>query len=102
MNYVWFKIIPLVFGPVYLVSFYMGWTLFYFYPETSSFYWTAHPDDGPAILWYGWLTNAALASLGAALVVPRRLADGVPSRVIWLAPVVLVAAILAYESRWFL
>jgi hypothetical protein len=102
VNYASFKIVPLVFGPVYLASFYMGWTFFYFYPETSTFYWAAHPDDGPAILWYGWLTNATLASLVTAVVVPHRLADRVPSGVIWLAPVVLVAAILAYESRWFL
>ena len=101
MKYASFKTIPLVFGPVYLLSFYMGWTFFYYYPETSAFHWTAHPDDGPAILRYGWLTNAALASLGVALAVPRRLADRVTNGVVWLGPVVLVAAILAYESRWF-
>ena len=102
MSYASFKTIPLVFGPVYLASFIMGWTFIYYYPETSTFYWTAHPDDGPAIMWYGWLANGALASLAAAVIVPRRLADRVPSRLVALAPVLLTVAIMIYESRWFL
>ena len=102
MSYSSFKTIPLVFGPVYFASFVLGWTFIYFYPETNRFYWTAHPDDGPAILWYGWLTNAALASLAAAVIVPRRVADRLPSRLVALAPVLLTVVILIYESRWFL
>jgi hypothetical protein len=102
VSYASLKTIPLVFGPVYFASFIMSWTFIYYYPETSTFYWQAHPDDGPAILWYGWLVNGALASLAAAVIVPRRLADRLPNRLVALAPVLLTVAILIYESRWFL
>jgi hypothetical protein len=76
--------------------------LFRYYPETNAFYWTDHPEDGPAILWYGWLATAALVSIPLALIVPRRVADRLWNGLLWLVPVGSIVAIFIHESRWFL
>ena len=59
------KIFSLLFGVVYATVFYMEWALFRYYPETQSFYLTQHREDGPAILWYGWLAVATIVSAAA-------------------------------------
>jgi hypothetical protein len=97
------KIFSLLFGAIYYASVWqVDWALFYYYPETNKFYLTAHPDDGAAILWYGWLATAALVSVPLALLVPRRIADRVSNELLWLIPVGAIVAIFYHESRWFL
>ncbi len=95
------KIFSLLFGLVYLVVFYMEWAIFRYYPETQTFYLKNHPDNGPAILWYGWLAAAAIVSAAAALVVPRRLAERIPNEWIWEISLVLIVAMFIYEKQWF-
>jgi hypothetical protein len=72
------KIFTLLFGPLYVICFYVDIALFRYYPETAEFHWRMTEGVGPAILWYGWLAVAALASAAIAVVV-----------------------ILTYEVRWF-
>ena len=70
------KVFSLLFGAIYYFCVWkIDWALFYYYPETKRWYLTAHPNDGAAILWYGWLATAALISIPIALLVPRRIAD---------------------------
>ena len=97
------KIFSLLFGAIYYTCVWqIDWALFYYYPETSKFYLTAHADDGPAILWYGWLATAALVSIPVALLVPRRVADRVWNDLSWLVPIGSIVAIFIHESRWFI
>ena len=70
--------------------------------KRARFYLTAHADDGPAILWYGWLATAALMSIPVALLVPRRIADRVWNELSWLVVVGSIVAIFIHESRWFI
>ena len=96
------KIFSLLFGAVYYACVYkVDWALFYYYPETNAFYLRAHPDDGPAVLWYGWMATSALVSIPLALIVPRRIADRLWNGLLWLVPIGTVVAIFIHESRWF-
>ncbi len=96
------KIFTLVFGIMYCVAFYMEWALFRYYPETNAFHLAMHPEDGPAILWYGWLAFALVVSAVAGLIVPSRLVDRLWSGLFWVVPVGTVLVVLFYEKRWFL
>jgi hypothetical protein len=62
---------------------------------------TAQVNDGPAILWYGWLATAALISVPAALVIPRRIADRVWDDLSWVVAIGAILAVFFHESRWF-
>jgi hypothetical protein len=95
------KVFSILFGVVYSVCFYMEWALFRYYPETNRFYLTMHPEDGPAILWYGWVTSALLISGAAAFIVPRRMAERVSDDTVWLVPVAMMVVILIYHRQWF-
>ena len=79
VSYPSLKIFSLLFGVVYATVFYMEWALFRYYPETNSFYLAQHREDGPAILWYGWLVAAAIVSAAVAFLVPRRMAERLPN-----------------------
>ena len=101
MKYSSAKIFSLLFGALYVVCFYVDIALFRYYPEVGEFHWQMTPDAGPAILWYGWLAVAALASAAVALLVPAKLADRLWSGWVWLSPLITVIVILIYETRWF-
>ncbi len=92
-----------VFGLVYTVCFYRNWALFRFYPAYSQFsLGPLGPEAGPAILWYGWIGWAVLISAGAAVLVPRRLAERVGPTVVWATGAAVLLGILIYERRWFI
>jgi hypothetical protein len=95
------QIFSILFGIVYLTCFYMDWAPFRYYPEVSAFYLSVHREAGPAILWYGWVTAAAVVSAAIAFAVPRRLAERLGPAWAWIVPVVTVIGILIYEKRWF-
>lgn len=95
------KIFSLLFGLVYAIVFYMEWAIFRYYPETNAFYLKAHPDNGPAILWYGWLAAATVVSAVVALIVPRSLADKVSPEAVWGVQILLVVVMFIYEKQWF-
>ena len=95
------KIFSLLFGPTYYFCVWkIDWALFYYYPETKSWYLTPHPGDGAAILWYGWMATAALISIPIALLMPRRIADRIPNNLLWVVAGGTMAAIFLHESRW--
>jgi hypothetical protein len=93
-----------VFAVAYLVAYQAGLAPFRYYPAQGRFSTELLPaaSAGPPILWYGWLTTAALAALVIALLVPRRLADRVPPRIAWIAPLAVLIIMLIHERRWFL
>ena len=96
------EIFSMLFGIVYLTCFYMDWAPFRYYPDHRTFHVKITPQDGPAILWYGWVTAAAFVSAAIALLVPRRLAERLPPSWAWAVPLVIVVLLLVYERRWFM
>ena len=95
------QIFSMLFGIVYITCFYMDWAPFRYYPDARVFHLKHHPQDGPAILWYGWVAAAAAVSAGVALIVPQRLAERVGSAWTWLVPLLTIVGIFIYERRWF-
>ena len=96
------EIFSILFGIVYLTCFYMDWAPFRYYPETRRFHLRMTPQDGPAILWYGWVAAAAVVSAAIAASVPRRLAERLwPAWAAWAVPLIIVVLVLLYERRWF-
>ncbi len=91
----------MLFGIVYLTAFYLDWSPFRYYPETRAFHLKATPQDGPAILWYGWVASGVFGAAVLALLVPRTLADRLRPGWAWFVPLVIVVLLLIYERRWF-
>ena len=96
------EIFSMLFGIVYLTCFYMDWAPFRYYPDHRTFHLKVTPQDGPAILWYGWVTAAAFVSAAIALLVPRQLAERLGPGWAWAVPLVIVVLLLVYERRWFM
>ena len=92
----------MLFGIVYLTCFYMDWSPFRYYPDARTFHLKITPQDGPAILWYGWVTAAGAVSAAIALLVPRQLAERLPPGWTWVVPLGIVILMFAYERRWFM
>ena len=95
------QIFSSLFGIVYLTCFYMDWAPFRYYPDAIAFHFRPHPEAGPAILWYGWLTAASVVSAAIALAVPRRLSERLGPSWVWIVPLVTIIGVLIYEKRWF-
>ena len=95
------KIFSLLFGAMYILSFYMEWALFRYYPETAQFRWRNDASLGPAILWYGWMATAFLISAVPALLVPKSLGSRIPPSWLWIVPVVITVVTLIHERRFF-
>ena len=95
------EIFSMLFGIVYLTCFYMDWAPFRYYPDHRTFHVKVTPQDGPAILWYGWVTAAALVSAAIAGLVPRALAERMRPIWTWAVPLAIVILLLLYERRWF-
>ena len=91
----------MLFGIVYLTAFYMDWAPFRYYPDARTFHLKVTPQDGPAILWYGWVASAALVSAAVAAVVPRQLAQRLRPGWAWVVPLAIMVLMLLYERRWF-
>ena len=91
----------MLFGIGYLACFYLDWAPFRYYPDTRAFHLKATPQDGPAILWYGWVAAAIVISAVVAVLVPRSLAERLRPGWSWVVPLVIVILLLIYERRWF-
>jgi hypothetical protein len=94
-------VFSVVFGILYLVSFYYDLALFRYYPEVGEFHLLRNDRLGLVILWYGWIATSALASACIAFAVPRTLADRVTPSLAWIIPTAVVIGMLIYERRWF-
>lgn len=94
-------VFSLVFGILYVVSFYYDLALFRYYPEVSEFHLFRNDRLGVVILWYGWIATSALASACIAFAVPRTLADRISPGMAWMIPTATVIGMLLYERRWF-
>ena len=87
-----FAVFTLVASVVYVMAYNFGWQLFRYYPLINKVTLAAEPKtSGPAMMYYGWISTAALAGLAAALVVPNRFAARLPSSIAWIVPLALIA-----------
>jgi hypothetical protein len=92
-----------VFGVAYTFFVYNNLALVRFYPAYSQFVIAPlGPEAGPAILWYGWLANALIVSLVAALVVPRVLAAKVTPALVSGVGVAVLVVIVFLLRTWFI
>lgn len=97
------KIFSLIFGAIYMICFYYGWSPFMYYPLVNEFHLSSQPASaGPPILWYGWLATAAAISAAIAVLIPVRVTNRLGDAWYWIVPAVTLAVILVYERRWFL
>ena len=83
-------VFSIVFGILYLVSFYYDLALFRYYPEVSEFHLLRNDRLGVVILWYGWIATSALASACIAFAVPRTMADRLSPGWAWILPTAMV------------
>jgi hypothetical protein len=87
----------------YTCAYYFNWPLFTYFPTVNQILFFAHPQSGGLqILWYGWLSTAALIGAVVAFTVPHRWVERIPPDLCWLLAIVLIVALLAYEKRWFI
>ena len=94
-------VFSLVYGILYVVSFYYDLALFRYYPEVSQFHFLRNDSLGVVILWYGWIATSAFASACIAFAVPRAIADRLSPGWAWIIPTAVVIGTLIYERRWF-
>jgi hypothetical protein len=87
---------------VYTFAYYFDWALLRYYPLAGTVRWLSPPlpSDQP-ISWYGWLATAILSATVVASGTPKRVAQSIPADVAWLLPIMLIAATLLDEKRWF-
>ena len=59
------------------------------------------PNDGPGMLWYGWLAAGSVAGLTAVTLVPARWAARVPASAGLISALAGMVLILIGQLHWF-
>jgi hypothetical membrane protein len=102
-----FAVVFAVTSPViYVICEMQNWPLFTYQPAANRFDWFYVPpvrDLGPAMYWYGWIANAAIASgvLGVlATMLPERIVNKIPLSLVWIVPLAAIP-VLIYALRFF-
>ena len=102
-----FSVVLAITAPViYVICEMQNWPLFTYHPATNQVDWFYAPpvrNQGPAMHWYGWIANAAIASgvLGAlATMLPERIVNKIPLSLVWIVPLAAVP-VLIYALRFF-
>ena len=91
---------------IYVICEMQNWPLFTYQPATNQFDWFYAPpvrNQGPAMHWYGWIANAAIAPgvLGVlATMLPERIVNKIPLSLVWIVPLAAVP-VLIYALRFF-
>lgn len=102
MNFARANVFSLAACLAYTLALYFNWFLFAYAVERGAIEFPGALSEGAHIFWYGWLATAAVAGTIAAFVIPRQVAERLPSDIAWVLPVFLVIAVFFYEKRWFL
>ena len=98
------RVFTLVFGLGYTAAIFGDFPMFRYYPLTGQFslHDLTDPALGPAMTWYGWIATAAVLATIIAAIIPKRFGDLLPAAVIWIVPIVMIAAAWYQEREWFL
>jgi len=87
----------------YVLAYNFNWPVFGYYPLIGEFHLHAQPkSSGPAMLYYGWITTAAIAAVVLAVIVPSRIGAKLPASLGWIVPLVLILFTFVYDRHWFL
>lgn len=101
-----FPVFSVAFAVLYLAAVEYNLALFTYHAQIGQWGWLAQPvRSGPAMYWYGWLATAALGSTivaALALAVPRDMLERVPGWLVWLVPLIAMAAFAIILRGFFL
>ncbi len=102
-----FAVVFAITSPViYVMCEMQNWPLFTYQPATNRVDWFFVPavrDQGPAMYWYGWIANAAIASgvlSVLAMMLPERVVNRIPMSLVWIVPLAALP-VLVYALRFF-
>jgi hypothetical protein len=102
-----FAVVFAITAPViYVICEMQNWPLFTYQPATNQFDWFYVPpvrNQGPAMYWYGWIANAAIASgvlSVLAIFLPERVVNRIPLSLVWIVPAIAIP-VLIYALRFF-
>jgi hypothetical protein len=102
-----FAVVFAITSPViYVICEMQNWPLFTYHPATNQvgwFYVAPVRDQGPAMYWYGWIANAAIASAVLsvlAMLLPERIVSRIPLSLVWIVPLAALP-VLVYALRFF-
>lgn len=98
------RVLTLTFALGYAVAVFGNYPLFRYYPLARRFslHDLADTSLGPAMSYYGWIATAAVLALFMAAVIPKRTGDRIPAAVLWVVPIIMLAAAWFQERAWFL
>ena len=94
----------IVFCGVYALAFWFNLPLFLYYPLHGDFAWGTEPltGRGPGMAWYGLMSDAGIAALILAFVVPDRLPDRIFRNYFWLFPCAAMLVCVYLVRQFFL
>jgi hypothetical protein len=103
------RVFVITFAAVYAITYYIvlrkNWPLFSYGPAVDEWTLFNHSaSDGPTMYWYGWMATSAItaAVLGLiAALLPEGFARKMWSCPAWVAPLLMVAAIIYLLSGYF-
>lgn len=99
-------VFAITYAIVYFLAVRNNYALFTYHPVLGEIAWGVEKSrDGPAMYWYGWMSTAALAALGAtsvAALLPARLLQRLWSGWTWVAALVVLVLIAHMLRNYFL
>jgi hypothetical protein len=106
----WTRALPvfsIVFPLLYLPAMYFNLPVFTYVPKLGAFHalrFVPPAAEGPGMFYYGWLLTAGIGALAVAFAAaraPEASTARIPSSLTWIAPLVVLVALLDILSDWF-
>jgi len=100
-------IFSIVFPLLYLPVMYFNLPVFTYVPKMHEFHllrFVPPPVQGPGMFYYGWLLTAGIGAAVVALALsraPEQSTARIPWSLAWIAPLIVVVALLDILSDWF-
>jgi hypothetical protein len=94
------RVFSITFVITYVVCDVMGWPLFTYFPATGRLGWGYQPavsGGGPAMYWYGWISNCLIVSTTTGLLatmLPDNVVKRIPLALTWILPLLAVPVLL--------
>lgn len=99
-------VFAITYAVVYMLAVWHNYALFTYHPVLGEIAWGVEKSrDGPAMYWYGWMSTAALAAVGATIVaalIPTRLLQRLWSGWTWVVASAVLLLIAYMLRNYFL
>jgi hypothetical protein len=99
-------VFAIAYAVAYVVSVWHNYALFTYHPALGEIGWGVEKSrDGPAMYWYGWMSTALLAAIGAtviAAILPAGFTQRLRAGATWVVTLALLLAILYMLRNYFL